>query len=418
MEVVNPRCCGLDVHKKTVVACIITPEKKEIRTFFTMTNDLLKLKEWLKECSVTVVAMESTGVFWKPIYNLLEDDFKMMVINAQHIKTVPGRKTDVKDAEWIADLLRHGLVRGSFIPDRAQRELKELVRYRRGLIQQRSDVVNRIQKVLEGANIKLSSVATDIVGVSGRTMLEAMVRGVEDPQTLMEMAKGRMRKKEADLQEALQGMVGPHQRMLLDSQLRHLTFLDEEIERLDNEVAERMRPFEVEINRLDGIHGIGRRAAEEILTEIGTDMSRFPTAAHLASWAKLCPGNNESAGKRKSGSTGHGNSWLRSILVQVSWAAAHTKGTYLSALYHRLAGRRGAKRAIIAVAHAILTIIYSMLRNHSLYKDLGAIYFDQVNRQSVVSRAVRRLESLGYVVSISEIPAPPPGNLAELVFSG
>jgi len=401
MEVVNPRCCGLDVHKKTVIACMITPEKKETRTFFTMTNDLLQLKKWLGEHNVTIVAMESTGVLWKPVYNLLEETFNVMVVNAQHIKAVPGRKTDVKDAEWIADLLRHGLLRGSFIPGREHRELKELVRYRRSLIQQRADEVNRLQKVLEGANIKLSAVATDITGVSGRAMLESIVKGVDDPQTLAAMAKGRMRNKSNDLKEALQGLIGPHQRMLLESQLRHLTFLDQEITRLDEEVAKRMHPFEEEMQRLDDVHGIGRRAVEEVLTEIGVDMSRFPDAAHLASWAKLCPGNNESAGKRKSGKTGHGNPWLRSILVQISWSAARTKGTYLSALYHRLAARRGAKRAIIAVAHAILTIIYSMLRNHTSYRELGDKYFDQLNHDSVIRRAVRRIESLGYNVTLN-----------------
>lgn len=418
MEVVNPRCCGLDVHKKSVVACVITPERKETHTFSTMTGDLLRLRGWLTEDGVTHVAMESTGVLWKPVYNLLEEEFTVLVVNAYHIKAVPGRKTDVKDAEWIAELLRHGLVRGSYIPDRAQRELKELVRYRRGLIQQRADVVNRIQKVLEGGNIKLSAVATDVVGVSGRSMLEAMVKGIDDPKALAAMAKGRMRNRQADLEKALQGLVGPHQRMLLDSQLRHLTFLDEEIDRLDPEVAERMRPFEEDMERMDGIHGVGRRAAEEVLAEIGVDMSRFPTAAHLASWVRLCPGNNESAGKRKSGSTGHGNPWLRSILVQVAWAAARTRGTYLSALYHRLAARRGSKRAIIAVAHAILTIVYSLLRNKSTYRDLGEKYFDELNRKSVISRAIRRIESLGYMVTLEVAPPLQQQAAPEPVFSG
>ncbi|MDD1678816.1 MAG: IS110 family transposase, partial [Methanomicrobiales archaeon] len=391
-----------DVHKKSVVACVITPERKETRTFSSMTSSLEELKAWLTEKGVIQVAMESTGVFWKPVYNLLEDSFTLLVVNAQHIKNVPGRKTDVKDAEWIADLLRHGLVRGSFVPNRKQRELRELVRYRRTLIRERADVVNRVQKVLEGANIKLSSVASNVVGASGRAMLEAMICGMDDSQALAALAKGKLKDKQHDLTEALKGLVGPHQRMMLDSLLRHIDFLDSEISRLDQEVAERMRPFDEDIERLDGIHGMGRRSIEEVLAEIGTDMSRFPSADNIASWAKLCPGNNESAGKHRSGSTGHGNPWLRAILVQVAWGAAHSKGTYLSALYHRLAGRRGAKRAIIAVAHAILVIIYTMLRNHTSYRDLGDQHFDQLNPHSVLNRAIHRIEKLGYKVLLTK----------------
>lgn len=400
MQVVYERCCGVDVHKKMVTACIITPEGQETRTFSTMTRDLLRLADWLSGHQITHVAMESTGVFWKPIYNLLEDGFTVMVVNAQHIKAVPGRKTDVKDAEWIAALLRHGLVRSSFIPDRPQRESRELVRYRRRLIQERTRAINRIQKLLEGANIKLSAVASDVVGVSGRAMLEAMVRGVEDPQALADMAKGKLRDKRPALEEALQGLMGDHQRMMLQSQLRHLDFLDQEISQLDEEVSQRMRPFEEAIQRIDKIPGIGRRTAEEVLAEIGVDMDRFPSAKHLASWARICPGNNESAGKRKSGRTGHANPWIRSTLVEAAWAASRTKDTYLSAQYHRIAARRGKKKAAVAVAHTILVTIYHLLRDGTSYQDLGSNYFDELRRLDIIRRAVLRIKQLGYNVTL------------------
>lgn len=405
MRVLHERCCGLDVHKKTVAACVITPEGQETRTFSTMTNDLLRLADWLRENGITHVAMESTGVYWKPIYNLLEDEFTLLVVNAHHIKSVPGRKTDVKDAEWIADLLRHGLIKGSFIPDRPERELRELVRYRRSLIQQRSQVINRIQKVLEGANIKLSAVASDVVGVSGRAMLEAMVSGTQDAQALAALAKGSLRHKRDALEQALHGLMGAHQRMMLQSHLRHLDFLDQEITRLDGEVAERMRPFEQDIQRVDAIPGLGRRLIEQVFAEIGLDMSRFPSAGHLSSWARICPGNNESAGKRHSGRTGHANPWLRSSLVEAAWAAVRTRETYLSAQYHRIAARRGKKRAIVAVAHSILVIIYHMLRDHADFQELGGNYFDQRHHVQTTRRAVNRLQRLGYKVTLE--PAQP-----------
>ena len=400
MEVVYERCCGLDVHKKSVLACVITPEGQEIRRFGTMTKDLLMLADWLAERKVTHVAMESTGVYWKPVFNVLEDDFELVVANAHHIKVVPGRKTDVKDAEWIADLLRHGLIRGSFIPDRAQRELRELLRYRRRVIQQRTQVVNRIQKVLEGGNVKLSSVASDVVGVSGRAMLEAMVAGEEDPKALAALAKGKLRDKRDALEEALRGLMGSHQRLMLQSQLRHLDFLDQEIARLDEEVSTRTSPFRDIVNRLDEIPGIGPRSAEQILGEIGTDMSRFPTAAHLASWARLCPGNNESAGKHKSGRSGKGNPWLGSTLIEAAQAAARTKDKYLAAQYHRIAPRRGRNRATKAVAHSIIVSIHHMLSNHTTYQELGANYFDNRDHLATVRRSVRRIERLGYTVTL------------------
>lgn len=405
MDVLYPRCCGLDVHKKMVTACVITPKVKETRTFGTVTAELLKLNEWLIQCKVTHVAMESTGVYWKPIYNLLEDSFNLVLVNAQHIKALPGRKTDVKDAEWIADLLRHGLVRGSFVPDRDQRELRELARYRRTLVEERAREVNRIQKVLEGANIKLSSVATDIVGVSGKAMLEAMINGVDDPKVLAEMAKGTLRRKKASLEEALQGIVCDHQKMLLKIQIDHLDFLDKQIAQLDAEISNRMRLEEDVIERLDSIPGIDRRNAEDILAEIGTDMSRFPTSAHLSSWAGLCPGNNQSGGKRKSGRTRNGNRWLCSALVRGARASTRRSNNYLSALYHRIVRRRGDKRATIAVAHSIAETIHSMLTKGTTYQDLGYLYFDKRDQERTVRRAVQRLENLGYKVSLQTAEA-------------
>jgi transposase len=345
--------------------------------------------------------MESTGVYWKPVYNLLEGlDLTLLVVNAQHIKAVPGRKTDVKDAEWIADLLRHGLLRGSYIPDRPQRELRELVRHRRTLIQQRSQVVNRMEKLLEGANLKLSSVVSDLTGVSGRAMLEALAAGTEDPTLLAELARGSLRQRRGELRTALRGLIGDHQRLLLQSLLRHIGFLEAEITMLDEEVARRMAPFEAMVEQLDTIPGIGRRIAEEVLAEIGTDMSRFPSSAHLASWARVCPGQRESAGKQKPVSTGHANRWLRSALTQAAQAAAHKRDSYYQAFYRRLAARRGKKRAIIALTHSILIVIYHLLQSGDQYQDLGIQYFDRRDQQRLTNRLVHRLQGLGYKVSL------------------
>ncbi|MCL6559650.1 MAG: IS110 family transposase [Firmicutes bacterium] len=401
MDVIYQRCCGLDVHKKSITACVITPEGKELKTFGTMTDDLVALVQWLKSKGCTHVAMESTGVYWKPTYNLLEmEEITTLVVNAQHFKAVPGRKTDLKDAEWLADLLRHGLLKGSYIPDREQRELRELVRYRKSLVNERAREVNRLQKVLEGANIKLSSVASDVLGVSGRSMIEAIIHGINDPKFLVGLAKGRMKSKKEQLEKALTGLIGPHQRMLLAVQLEHIDFLDQQIALLDREIEERMRPFEEALTLLDTIPGVGRRAAEQILAEIGTSMERFPSAAHLASWAGMCPGNHESTGKRRSGRTRKGNNSLRNILVEAARAAARTKNTYLSSQYHRIAARRGANRAAVAVGHSILVIVYHVLKRRKPYIELGADYFDQLKKEATVHRAVKKLESLGYKVSL------------------
>ena len=311
-------------------------------------------------------------------------------------------KTDVRDAEWIADLLRHGLLRASYIPPRPQRELRELVRHRKVLIDQRSEVVARIQAILEGANIKLSSVASNVVGASGRAMLEALVAGNNDPQQLAGLAQRKLKRKQVALEQALRGQVGPHQRFMLASQLRQLDFLDEEIERLSREVAERMCPLQELVERLDAIPGVGRRTIELVLAEIGTDMSRFATERHLASWAKVSPGNNQSGGKRRSGAIGKGNPWLRSTLVEAARAASRTRGTYFSAQYHRLAARRGGKRAALAVAHSLLVVMYHLMKRGTVYQDLGVDFFDERAREAVVQRSVRRLERLGYRVTLED----------------
>jgi transposase len=403
MKRVHERCAGVDVHKKTVVVCAITPEGRPVRTFSTMTEDLLGLVEWLGGLGCRVVAMESTGVYWKPLYNLLEAaEFEPMVVNAQHIKAVPGRKTDVRDAEWIAELLQHGLLRASFIPDRAQRELRELVRYRRSMVQERTREASRLQKLLEGANIKLASVASDVLGRSGRDMLAAILEGTDDPAALAALARGRLRQKSDELQRSLRGLIGSHQRFVLREQLSHIEEIEARLSRLSAEVERRLDPFRPLLERLQTIPGVGQRVSEDLLAEIGTDMSRFPTHRHLACWAKICPGNRRSAGKAKSEHIGHGNPWLRSILVEAAWGAARSKNTFLSAQYHRLAPRLGGKRAAIAVAHRILVIVYHLISNSTEYQELGATYHDQRNRQILIRRLSRRLEDLGVEVQLHD----------------
>lgn len=409
MQTVHERCCGLDVHKRTVVACRIIPNRRgrftqEVRSFGTMTGELLGLADWLRAGGVTHVAMESTGVYWKPVFNLLEGDFEVLVVNARHLKAVPGRKTDVQDAEWIAQLLQHGLVRGSFVPPAPQRELRELTRHRGALVNERSRVRQRVQKVLEGTNIKLASVASDPLGATGRAILGALVAGKTDPKALAELAEGRLREKRGLLEQALAGVVQPHHQFLLAELLSHLDYLDEAIQRVSREVEKRVSPFEEELVLLDTIPGVNRRIAQILAAEVGMDMTRFPTAAHLASWAGLCPGNNESAGKRKSGKTRKGSKWLRWALVEAAHGAARSKDTYLAAQYHRLVPRRGKKKAIVAVAHSILVSVYHILTRKEPYRDLGPHHFDLRQRGIVQRRLVQRLEHLGYRVSLEPVP--------------
>ena len=431
MRTVHKCCAGLDVHKKTVTACryrvrATGEAEQEVKTFGTMTPELLQMVDWLNEWAISHVAMESTGDYWKPVFNLLEGNMEVLLVNAQHVKHVPGRKTDVQDAEWLAELLSYGLLRASFIPPRPQRELRDLTRYRVKLVQERSRVVNRVQKLLESANIKLSSVATDILGVSGRAILEELAKGQTDPAVMAELAKGRLRNKIPELQKALSGIVSAHHRFLLAQQLAHIDFLDEQITEIGAEIARRIeamsegeqqangstdRPegsssgekagpltWEKAVALLETVPGIDRRLAEVALAEIGLDMGQFPSADHLASWAGLAPGNHQSAGKRHSGRTRQGNRTLRSCLSQAAWAASRKKGSYLSALYHRLARRRGKKRAIVAVAHSMIVSIYYMLVRQEPYHDLGQDYFDKRQKEAKVDWLTKQFEKLGYAI--------------------
>jgi transposase len=406
MQVLYERCAGIDVHKKTVVVTIlVTPAtglvQKQTRTFTTMTSDLLALDDWLWAQGVAVVAMESTGVFWRPVFNLLEAERTIILVNAQHMKAVPGHKTDVKDSEWLAELLRHGLLKASFIPPAPIRALRDLTRYRQLLIRHRADDTNRLQKVLETANIKLAAVATDILGASGRAMLGALMGGEQDAETLAELARGRLRAKLPQLRTALEGRIQPHQRFLLQQLMAHIDFLEGSLAEVQREIEQQLRPCEEAIALLTSVPAIQAGAAATILGEIGVDMRAFPSHKHLASWAGLCPGNKQSAGKRLSGKTTQGNPYLRHVLCEVAWAVAHTKDNYLAAQYHRLARRRGKQKAILAVAHSLLVIIYHILQTKQPYRDLGADYFAKLDTDRLQRRAVQQLEHLGYTVTLT-----------------
>jgi transposase len=406
MDLVYRCCAGLDVHKETVAACALWVDaggksRKEVRTFGTTTRDLLALSDWLGQKAVTHVAMESTGVFWKPVFNILEGHFEVLLVNPRDIKQVPGRKTDVKDSEWIAQLLQHGLLRASFVPDRPQRELRDLTRHRAQLVAEQGRIANRIHKTLEDANIKLGSVASDILGASGRQMIQAILAGQDDSGCLAELAVGRLRSKIPQLSAALEGHVTEHHRFMLRTLWDHLTYLEGATATLDQRIEEKMRPFERELELLATLPGVKGHVSQALLAEIGTDMSQFPTDLHISSWSGLCPGNHESAGKRKSGKAPKANRWLRRCLSQGAWAASHTKNTYLSSQFRRLAGRRGKKRAIIALAHTMLVIAYHVLKERKPYHELGANHFDRLQPDRLKRSLVRRLETLGYSVTLT-----------------
>jgi transposase len=440
MRIIYERVAGLDVHKKSVVACRmrVTAEKRlewETKTFGTTTEELLVLHDWLSEGGCTHVAMESTADYWKPVYNLLEGDFEVLLVNAQHVKKVPGRKTDATDAEWLAELMLHGLLKASFIPAKPQRVLRELTRYRRTLVRERARVVNRVEKLLESANIKLTSVVSDVMGVSARAMLQELAQGSDDPQALAELAKGRLRQKVKELEAALVGVVEVHHRFILAKQLAHIDFLDEQIEEMSVEIGQQLermsqpsiddssaspgQPTDPEgspppdlpplswteaVALLDTMPGVDERVAEVMLAEMGLDMRQFPTAKDLVSWAGLAPGNHQSGGKRYTSHTTKGNNPLRSMMTQAAWAAARTKDTFLKARYHRLAARRGKKRAIIAIAHSMLESAWFMLTRRQPYQELGGDYYDQRKKESKVSYLTKQLTKLGFAVTLDPLP--------------
>jgi transposase len=411
MENIFSCCAGLDVHKESVEACVRRREAtgqlhQQTRHWGTMTRDLLMMSDWMAAQGVTHVAMESTGVYWKPIYNILESRFTVLLVNARHLKQVPGRKSDIRDCQWIAQLLQHGLLKGSFIPPRPQRELRDLTRHRVQLVEEKTRTVNRIQKVLEDANIKLASVAADIMGASGRAMLEALIAGREDPVQLADLAQRQLRGKIPELEKALQGHVTEHHRFMLRLLWKQLAQHEELIAELDRKIEEQTRPFADEIERLDAVPGVDRRVAETVLAEVGADPQPFPTHQHLSSWAGLSPGNEESAGKRRRRRITPGNRWLKRTLAQAAWAASHTKNTYLASQYRRLAGKRGRKRALVAVAHSILVISYHMLKARTTYNDLGADFFDHLEPERLTRYYVKRLQSLGHKVTLeTQVPA-------------
>lgn len=408
MDIIYRRVGGLDLHKKTIFASVRRTSRQgkleeETRSFGTMTRDLLQMGDWLRAHGVTHVAMEATGVLWKPVWNILEGNFELLLVNPRELKQVPGRKSDVKDCQWIAQLLQHGLLRNSFVPPRPQRELRDLTRHRAQLQGERTRVVNRIHKTLEDANVKLGSVASDIVGVSGREMLEELVNGQTDPSKIARLARGRMRRKIPQLELALEGHFTDHHRFMLEQLLSHLDQLDQQIGQFNARIEEMVAPFVDEElkEKLDAIPGVNRTTIENVVAEIGTDMRQFPTAAHLASWAGMCPGNEESAGKRKRTKITRGNRWLRRALSEAGWAATHTKGSYLAAQYRRLAGRRGKKRALVAVGHTLLVIIYHLIKHRTDYQDLGEDYFLRLEPERLRRYLVKRLERLGYEVNLA-----------------